>query len=98
VERGKIADLVLLDANPLNDIANTKGISAVIYGGRFLPRASLDEMLSRAEALASQEPPLTTSILIWLTKNLNEDSFYHIYVPTGLALFIATAFTSHKDV
>ena len=89
VERGKIADLVLLDANPLDDIANTKKIFAVIYGGRFLPRASLDQMLSRVEVLASQEPTLTASILIWLNKNVDEDSFYHIYVPAGLALLAA---------
>jgi imidazolonepropionase-like amidohydrolase len=37
VEEGKIADLVLLDDNPLTDIANTKKIHAVILGGRYLP-------------------------------------------------------------
>ena len=89
VERGKVADLVLLDANPFDDIANTKKIFAVIVGGRFLPRASLDQMLSSVEALASQEPTFTTSILIWLNKNVDEDSFYHLYVPAALALLAA---------
>ena len=89
VERGKIADLVLLDANPLDDIANTKKISAVIYGGRFLPRASLDQMLSSAAVLASHEPSLIMSVLIWLNKNVDEDSFYHVYVPAALALLAA---------
>lgn len=37
VENGKVADLVLLEANPLDDISNTKRITAVIYGGRFFP-------------------------------------------------------------
>lgn len=55
VETGKIADLVLLDANPLNDIANTKRIDAVVLGGKFFPRASLDGMLAKAEALASRK-------------------------------------------
>ncbi len=55
VETGKIADLVLLDANPLNDIANTKRIDAVVLGGRFFPRASLDGMLAKVEALASRK-------------------------------------------
>jgi imidazolonepropionase-like amidohydrolase len=55
VESGKIADLVLLDANPLDDIANTKKIEAVIYRGQYLPRASLDQMLSQAEALAARK-------------------------------------------
>lgn len=35
VERGKIADLVLLDADPLEDIRNTKKIHAVIVGGEL---------------------------------------------------------------
>ena len=55
VETGKIADLVLLDANPLNDIANTKRIDAVVLGGKFFPRASLDGMLAKVEALASRK-------------------------------------------
>jgi len=55
VETGKIADLVLLDANPLKDIANTKRIDAVVLDGKFFPRASLDGMLARAEALASRK-------------------------------------------
>lgn len=36
VERGKAADLLILDANPLDDIANTKRISAVVVGGRLV--------------------------------------------------------------
>ena len=45
VEEGKLADLVLLDANPLNDIANTKRIRAVVLAGRYFSRADLDRML-----------------------------------------------------
>lgn len=36
IEVGKIADLVLLDADPLADIANTRAISTVIAGGRVV--------------------------------------------------------------
>ena len=36
VERGKIADLVLLDANPLEDIRNTRKIRAVFIGGKLV--------------------------------------------------------------
>lgn len=40
VQQGKIADLVLLDANPLADIRNTRKIAGVLAGGKYLPRAS----------------------------------------------------------
>ena len=40
IDRGKIADFVLLDANPLDDIHNTQKINAVIVGGRLLRRAA----------------------------------------------------------
>jgi len=46
VEAGKRADLVLLDADPLADITNTRAISAVIIGGHYLPRADLDRKLA----------------------------------------------------
>jgi imidazolonepropionase-like amidohydrolase len=49
VEKGKLADLVLLDADPLAAIANTQKIAAVIVRGKFLPKAALQEMLARTE-------------------------------------------------
>ncbi len=52
VETGKRASLVLLDADPLVDIANTKRIRAVISRGRLLDRATLDRMLADALAYA----------------------------------------------
>ncbi|HET6179567.1 MAG TPA: amidohydrolase family protein [Candidatus Sulfotelmatobacter sp.] len=52
IEQGKLADLVLLDANPLDDIRNTQKIAAVIVNGRYLSRAELDRMLAGAEAAA----------------------------------------------
>jgi imidazolonepropionase-like amidohydrolase len=52
VEQGKIADLVLLDANPLEDIGNTRNINAVIASGRYYSRSDLDQILSEVEATA----------------------------------------------
>lgn len=52
VEEGKLADLVLLDADPLDDIGNTRSIRAVVVDGRYLDRAALDELLEKAEAAA----------------------------------------------
>jgi len=49
IEKGKIADLVLLNANPLEDIRNTQKIEAVVVNGKYLPRSELDKMLARAE-------------------------------------------------
>jgi imidazolonepropionase-like amidohydrolase len=54
IERGKIADLVLLEANPLEDIRNTQRINAVITNGRFYDRKALDKMLAQAQTLANQ--------------------------------------------
>jgi imidazolonepropionase-like amidohydrolase len=54
VEVGKVADLVLLDANPLADIANTRKISAVVLAGRFFSRPDLDKMLAGVAAAASK--------------------------------------------
>jgi imidazolonepropionase-like amidohydrolase len=45
VQRGALADLVLLDANPLEDIGNVRRISAVILNGRYLDRQALDDLL-----------------------------------------------------
>jgi hypothetical protein len=54
LETGKKADLVLLEANPLENISNTKRINAVIVNGKLMPRASLDKMLKDAEAAANK--------------------------------------------
>ena len=51
---GKSADLVLLDGNPLEDIANVRRIRAVVTAGRFLDRAALDRLLIQAKAAAQQ--------------------------------------------
>ncbi len=50
VAAGKVADLVLLDANPLTDIANTTRIAGVMARGKWLSRAALDSMLNAIAA------------------------------------------------
>jgi hypothetical protein len=49
VEPGKLADLVLLDANPLDDIRNTQKIRAVIANGLLYRRADLDQLLAESK-------------------------------------------------
>jgi imidazolonepropionase-like amidohydrolase len=53
---GKVADLVLLGANPLDNIHNTRQITAVIANGRLFDRAALDHMLKDVEAAAKKVP------------------------------------------
>jgi imidazolonepropionase-like amidohydrolase len=45
IEVGKIADLVLLDADPLTDIRNTQRIRAVVANGRLYRRTDLDRLV-----------------------------------------------------
>jgi len=52
VEPGKLADLVLLNANPLTDIANTQKIAAVIANGRYYSKQDLQNLLALVEAAA----------------------------------------------
>ena len=52
VRAGRRADLVLLDANPLDAIGNTRRIRAVVLNGRLLDRAELDALLEDAARLA----------------------------------------------
>ncbi len=54
VATGKLADLVLLDRNPLEDIRNTRAIFAVVANGRFFAREGLDRLLLQVEQAASE--------------------------------------------
>ena len=56
IEPGRLADLVLLDADPLADIRNTRRIAAVILCGRLLNRDALKKMLADVETLAAGKP------------------------------------------
>jgi imidazolonepropionase-like amidohydrolase len=53
VAEGKVADLVLLDADPLADIGNTRKIAAVVSRGTLHDRAALDRMLEEAKNAAA---------------------------------------------
>ncbi|MES3035425.1 MAG: amidohydrolase family protein [Gemmatimonadota bacterium] len=56
VARGKAADLLILDRNPLDDITATRGIFALVQRGRFLDRAALDGLLQTTADLVRRMP------------------------------------------
>ena len=45
IDKGKLADLVLLDANPLDDIRNVRQVRGVFARGRYFARQDLDSLL-----------------------------------------------------
>lgn len=63
VEPGKHADLVLLDANPLTDVAHLGRIAAVFLRGRYFPAAELDRMLTEVAAAYAAQPQRLLSSL-----------------------------------
>ncbi|HLK32737.1 MAG TPA: amidohydrolase family protein [Terriglobales bacterium] len=62
VATGKIADLVLLDADPLVDIHNTTKIQEVFLGGKEFDRGMLDKLLKGAEAAANSVPEVKADV------------------------------------
>jgi imidazolonepropionase-like amidohydrolase len=51
---GKLADLVLLEADPLTNVQNTGRVRAVVLNGRYFDRQALDQLLADAEAAAER--------------------------------------------
>jgi hypothetical protein len=56
IDAGKVADLVLLEGNPLEDIRNTQRIDAVIANGQLYERKALDRMLTDGRSAAERAP------------------------------------------
>ena len=56
IARRKLADLVLLDANPLDDIRNTRRIVAVIANGRYFDAAERKRLIARPMSSAAKSP------------------------------------------
>lgn len=54
IEKGRSADLVILDKNPLEDISNTRTINAVITNGKYLSRTQLDTILKNIKEINAQ--------------------------------------------
>lgn len=54
IEQGFMADMILLNENPLTSISNTRNIHAVIKSGIYFSRSELDNLLKEAQKKASQ--------------------------------------------
>ena len=86
IEVGKLADLVLLEANPLKDITNTRRIAAVITRGRLFDRAALDGLLADVEQAASGEREAnrdSVSATAAPTADAARSDTVHVALPTG---------------
>ncbi|GAA2662791.1 hypothetical protein [Streptomyces vastus] len=55
--RGQAADLLVLDADPLRDIRNTRRIHGVVVAGRWIPPEERRRLLAAMEQAAAQTPP-----------------------------------------
>lgn len=54
IEPGKRADMILLNANPLEDISNTQKIEAVLVNGKYYNRETLDKRLLEIEKVSKE--------------------------------------------
>jgi Amidohydrolase family len=53
IEQGKIANLILLEANPLENISNTERIDAVVVNGKYFSKTVLRMLLANVEKAAN---------------------------------------------
>ena len=55
IDVGKLADLILLEANPLLDISNTRRINAVVLNGQYFDKSALNNLLLQAASNMKNE-------------------------------------------
>lgn len=63
VEVGKSADLVLLDANPVQDAVNLSKISAVFFKGKHLPKSALTKLKDDVAIAYGNQPAMNAVAL-----------------------------------
>jgi hypothetical protein len=60
---GKRADMILINANPLEDVRATRDIEAVFVNNYYLPRADLDNLLEQRLRLVNGQPAVASTAL-----------------------------------
>jgi len=83
VKPGYRADLILLNENPLEDIANTRKIESVIAGGELLNRGKLDAILSHIYALNSKKSIQSAMVRILKSGTLEQALAFYDSVKTN---------------
>ena len=72
LEKGKIADIILLNKNPLNNIKNTTSIATLFFNGNVYHRNELDTFLDYVEQNVSGIKGMSISVKIFF-KLMNDN-------------------------
>ena len=98
VERGKVADLVLLDANPLQDIRNTQRIAAVVVDGKIFNKPALQNMFAQVEALEALHRAAAAGEIEQVKLLISEGADVNVKNDEGLTPLHYAAFKGHKEI
>lgn len=55
IQPDRVVDFIVLDANPLDDIRNTRGIHAVVVDGRYIGPQERDGLLATAKQISAEQ-------------------------------------------
>lgn len=66
VDEGKNADLVLLEGNPITDVTNLDKIAGVVLAGKYLSKATLDQMKSDVAAAYAAQPDVSPTSVTYV--------------------------------
>jgi dihydroorotase-like cyclic amidohydrolase len=98
VERGKVADLVLLDANPLQDIRNTQRIAAVVVDGKIFNKPALQNMFAQVEALEALHRAAVAGEIKQVKLLISEGADVNVKNDEGLTPLHYAAREGHKEI
>ncbi len=88
IESGKVADLVLLDANPLEDIRNTRRLRAVIFGGKLIAKPGLEALLEGAGNHRLRANPAAFTLIGLLLHMMRKVLYIALAVLLGVLLTV----------